>query len=860
MESGKLKPMFKHNLPPHLTSLIGREREVATACQLLRHPEVRLLTLTGPGGVGKTRLAIQVAKALLDDFADGVTFISLASIGDPHLVISAIAHAFELREEGKRSLLDRLKLALQTTQQLLLIDNFEQVVEAATLLVDLLTACPDLKIMVTSREVLRIRGEHEFVVPLFVLPDLQRMAQVKAGLAAVLANNAAISLFVERAQAVKPDFQLNDENALAIAEICARLDGLPLAIELAAARIKLFSAQALLTQLSGQMGRSSLQLLTGGSRDLPARQRTLRDTIQWSYDLLTASEQQLFRQLSVFVGGFTLTAAEAVIRDWRLEIKDDALPISNYQSPHEASILDGIVSLLDKSLLQPMSPSGQTDDESRLTMLVTLREFAAEQLRRSEEAVAVQDAHAAYYLHLAEETAPKLFGPEQKTWLDRLELEHDNLRATLHWALKQDEAETALRLGGVLWRFWLLRGYLSEGWRWLEAILEFRRAVLDFEVADVDRSKIQNLKSKIAKALHGAGVLAMYQGDFRRAEAFCRESLALCRQRADKAGIAAALQGLAQVVMRMGQFTTARAMREESLAIYRELDDRWGIANALVYLGLTDWMQGDHMTAQPLLEEGLAYYRTVGDPQGIAQALQGLGWVALNRDDVAVARALIEESLSICRTSRDRAGMARSLTALGMVALQQDDPTRAQALLDEALPILIELGDKYHLAGCLGIMTALAVAMDQPLRAAQLYGVTQALMDTLGAAAPAFFLTNLERSLAAARAQLDEVSLTVALAEGRTMTPEQILTMPPLIPEQPSVEPVASTANYPAGLSEREVEVLRLLAQGLTNAQIAEHLIVSPYTINAHLRHIFNKLDVPSRAAATRYAIEHNLV
>jgi predicted ATPase/DNA-binding CsgD family transcriptional regulator len=841
-ESNELKPGLKHNLPLHLTSLIGRGREVITACQLLRHPEVRLLTLTGPGGVGKTRLATQVAMALLDDFADGVTFISLASIGDPNLVISAIAHAFELREEGKRPLLDHLKLALQTNQQLLLIDNFEQVVEAAPVLVDLLTACPDLKILATSREVLRVRGEHEFVVPLFVLPDLQRMAQVKAGLAAVLADNAAISLFVERAQAVKPGFQLNDDNALAIAGICARLDGLPLAIELAAARIKLFSPQALLVQLNGQMDRSSLQLLTGGSRDLPARQRTLRDTVRWSYDLLADDEQQLFRQLSVFVGGFTLEAALSIL-DFGLPILD--LKIQNPKSKIQ-NVLDGITSLLDKSLLQPMSPSGETDAEARLTMLVTLREFAVEQLRLSGEAMAVQHAHAAYYLHVAEEIAPKLFGSEQKIWLDRLELEHDNLRAALQWLLEQGETETGLRLGSALWRFWVLRGYLSEGHRWLSLGLN-KAETLPVSVA---------VKAKV---LHGAGVLAMYQGDLRRAEALCQESLTLSRQLADKAGIATALQGLAQVMMRMGQFTTARAMREESLAIFRQLGDQWGIANALVYLGLTNWMQGEYVAAQPLFEEGLACYRTVGDPQAIAQALQGLGWVMLSLDDVTRARLLLEESLSICRGTRDRAGMVRALTALGMVALEQDDPAKVSALLDEALPILIELGDKFHLAGCLGVMAALAAAVGQPVRAVQFYGFTEILLETLGAAKPAFFRIGLERSLEAVRAQLDEASFAAALAEGRSMTPEQILTMPPLAPQQPKVEPAVSTANYPAGLTEREVEVLRLLTQGLTNAQIAERLIVSPYTVNAHLRHIFNKLDVPSRAAATRYAVEHNL-
>ena len=418
-----------HNLPVQFTQLIGREQEVATVQDLLQSEDVRLVTLTGPGGTGKTRLGLQVAAELCDLFTDGVYFVNLAPISDPNIVVPTIAQTLSIREVTSRSLPERLKEELQQKQLLLLLDNFEQVVSAALQVMDLLDACPKLKVLVTSREVLRVRAEREFAVLPLALPDPIHLPALT-----VLSHYAAVTLFIQRAQAVKPAFQLTPMNARAIAEICVWLDGLPLAIELAAARVKLYPPQALLARLE-----QGLQILTSGARDVPVRQQSLRNTIAWSYDLLNAEEQQLFRWLSIFVGGCTLEAVEAICRS---------------AGDERTEVLQTVASLIDKSLVQQ---TGQ-DEEPRLMMLETIREYGLECLAASKELEDTRQAHAQYYLALAAQVEPELSGPQQAEWLERLEREHDNLRAALHWSLEQGEAghsmETALRLGrpGVIKR------------------------------------------------------------------------------------------------------------------------------------------------------------------------------------------------------------------------------------------------------------------------------------------------------------------------------------------------------------------------------------------------------------------------
>jgi len=860
----QLKARF-HNLPAQLTPLIGRAREIQTVCSLLQHPEVRLVTLTGPGGVGKTRLGLQVATELVDDFADGVCFVSLAPISDPDLVASTLAQALGLKEIGDQPLLDLLKASLQDKRLLLLLDNFEQVLGAVPWLADLLANCPSLKILVTSRAVLHLRGEHEFPVPPLALPDFTHLPESEN-----FSQYAAVALFLERARAVKPDFQLTPANTRAIAEICIRLDGLPLAIELAAARIKLLPPQALLVRL-----RHRLHVLTSATQDVPIRQQTLRNTLAWSYDLLDAKEQRLFRRFCVFVGGCTLEAVES---------------LSTALGELPTDVLDGMASLMDKSLLQQ---TGQEGEAPRLVMLETIREYGLEALSASGEMERTRQAHAIYYLALTEQAELELGGPQQAAWLDRLEREHDNLRAALQWSLElaEDEkagqrSETALRLGGALYMFWWTHGHWSEGRTFLERALTTSEEV---------PAPIQ------AKALYAAASLSFIQSHYERAEALTSESLALYRELGDQRGTALSLRVLGNIAWVRSDTAKARSLLEEALALFKEVDDKEYAAYSLFSLGLLASSQGEYARACALFEEGLAFFREIEHKRGIAHSLsqlaqalfvsQGdqtsvrslleecltlsrevgfkegiaaarclLGQLALGQGDLAIAHAEVEESAMLYKEMGHQHGTAESLSAFGKVLAAEGDYSAAQGLYEESLALSRELGEQWVIAtGLVGVGEVVA-AQHKLAWAAQLWGAADALRDALGVPIPPIERADYERSLSAARVHLGERAFAAAWAQGRAMTPQQALAAQGHKPT-PTLTPAMTPSPqvYPAGLTAREVEVLRLLAGGLTDLQIAGKLVLSPRTVHAHISSIYSKLSVTSRSAATRYAIEHHL-
>jgi predicted ATPase/class 3 adenylate cyclase/Tfp pilus assembly protein PilF len=629
-----------NNLPLQPTPLIGREREVAAVMAILRRPEVRLVTLTGPGGTGKTRLALQVAAEILDEYGDGVTFVALAAIGDPALVVSAIAAALGVREGGAQPLLIALQEYLRERQMLLLLDNFEQVAGAAPDVAALLAAAPAVKALVTSRATLHLRGEREYPVPPLELP-----ARRPPPPAAQLSQYEAVRLFVARAVDVKPEFTVTNENAAAVAEICHQLDGLPLAIELAAARSKILAPEALLTRLVDR-----LQFLTGGPRDVPARQQTLRAAITWSHDLLDPLEQRLFRRLAVFSGGCSLPAIEAV---------------AGAQTDSDASgfdVLDGLARLVDQSLLRPdPDPAG----EPRFWMLETIREYALERLAGSGELEVTRRRHAAFFLALAREAQPHLSGPAQAVWLERLEQEHDNLRAALEWLHRQADADPAWQMAAALGLFW----ELTE--RYARAATLLQPLVGDSPHRTTAR----------ADTLYVAGRIAALRGDDARGRALLLESLAIFRELNDERSAAWALRSLGYIANDEGDYAASRRYYEESLAIFEDQGNELGIARSVNALGETARCQGEFGAAQRRYEDALARARGLGHKGLIAIVLANLGFVLCRQGAPAPAKALLVESLALAWEGRSKTQVAACLTGLAGVALAQSQPLRAARLL-----------------------------------------------------------------------------------------------------------------------------------------------------------------------------------
>ena len=812
-----------HNLPLQRSRLFGRADDLAIVRTLLLAAAGRAVTLSGAGGCGKTRLALAVAADVIDVFADGVWLVELASLAEPRLIPKSVANAVGVREEPARPILDTLLTRLKSRQILLVLDNCEHLLAACATFADqLLSSCPGVHLLATSREPLRIKDEITWRVPSLAVPDLQRALPLEE-----VARSPAVQLFVERARAVQPNFALTGHNAPIVGEVCRRLDGLPLAIELAAGGLRALGIEQVLERLD-----TSVRSLVGGSRTAPARQQTMRATLDWSHALLTPAEQVVFRQLAVFAGGWSLEAAEAVC------VADQS---------GGADILESLSRLVDKSLVVMEERNGR----ARYTVLEPIRQYALERLLQAEEAVEARRRHLAWYLELAEQSED-LLGTTQQPGLAQLQAEHDNLRAALAWSIENDP-QHAVRLAGCLAELWLHGGHPAEGRRWLNAVLA---------IADTVSS---NVGSR-ARLLLAVGRLAGHAGEFGAEQvALAQESVQLFRHAADQGGLSVALLHLGRCALEAGgPAEQIRQAFDESLRIAQLLDDQRGVGAAYANLAYLEWWQGRRHEALELYEQAVAHTRASGNAMFTGLFLGTLGWYEFAEGHLDAARAHKEEGLAILRSLGANEAVGLALLGLAHVARKDGDDARLLELLEESAAILRDTASP-GLVDWLSFVGRVQVQRGEVAVGVRLLAAGDSEGPRFGSQRALFYLLprdELGASLTAANSALGDAAFRTAWAEGKSMTTDQAVAT--ALPQLEIIRTARLRGRRDSGsmslLTTRQEEVAVLVAEGLTNRQIAERLVITPRAAAAHVEHILDKLGAGSRTQIGVWIAEHGLL